>query len=188
MIISFIIKFSEVLSWQKHPLTIRHGNLEVPNILAKLPESFSRPSHHRLYEERHQKVKTTPTKRAPNWHHNRKNWPFGKTQQSRYKEFYPKETTALSTTRSPRLDISAVNQPTIEKIDWAQYSRMRAIEQINKSPNKEYKTAFSPSIHVMDGDDQMVTRVQGVGLVVKKKNRNRYEGKKMGHRSMIQAT
>jgi hypothetical protein len=55
------------------------------------------------------------------------------------------------------------NKPTIEKINWAQYSRLRNIQQLKHS----HKTAFSPTIQVLDGEDQMITNVKGVGLVVK---------------------
>ena len=142
--------FKVVFAWQRNELTIRHGNLEVPNILARLPERYTWPSYQQPQETKHtetpQKEREAPARRSPVQHH-------GHNKHKKY------------------------NQPTIEKIDWAQYSRLRNIEQINKSTNKEYRTAFSPSIHVMDGEDQMVTRVQGVGLVVKNSNRNRYKKK-----------
>ena len=69
------------------------------------------------------------------------------------------------------------NKPTIEKINWAQYSRLRNIQQLNQSPKHSHKTAFSPTIQVLDGEDQMITNVKGVGLVVKNSRVNMHQGR-----------
>merc|ERR1711892_163915 len=131
-------------------LTIRHGNLEVPNLLARLPHRYTWPDHQAKGNtetkiNQKARIKITPTKRL----------------STPYKSYHKHKTH---------------NKPTIEKINWAQYSRMRNLQHINQSPNHSHKTAFSPSIHVMDGDNQMITRVNGVGLVIKNKKGNMERG------------
>ena len=60
-------------------------------------------------------------------------------------------------------------KPRIEKINWRKYSLLRNIRNLNKSPL--HSAAFSPTIRVMDGNNQIITSRQGVGLVVNNKNR-----------------
>ena len=148
LIILIIIQGAEARNSRQ--LTIRHGNLEVPNLLARLPHRYTWPDHQAKGNtetkiNQKARIKITPTKRL----------------STPYKSYHKHKTH---------------NKPTIEKINWAQYSRMRNLQHINQSPNHSHKTAFSPSIHVMDGDNQMITRVNGVGLVIKNKKGNMERG------------
>ena len=139
-------------SRQAKQLTIRHGNLEVPNLLARLPQRYNWPQYQasgdtekKIYQNKRYKI--SPTKRTP----------------------------SLYKTKN-RYNMNTNNKLTIEKINWAQYSRLRNIQQLNQSPKHSHKTAFSPTIQVLDGEDQMITNVKGVGLVVKNSRVNMHQG------------
>ena len=122
-------------SWDSTDITIRHGNLEVPNILARLPDRLTWPKH----QERIQKT---------NENELLKYFPAQKLTAQEQKEY---------------------QKPRIEKINWRKYSLLRNIRNLNKSPL--HSAAFSPTIRVMDGNNQIITSRQGVGLVVNNKNR-----------------
>jgi hypothetical protein len=116
----------------------------VPNLLARLPQRYNWPQY-QASGETEKKI----------------------YQNERHKISPTKRPTSLYKTKS-RYNMNTNNRPTIEKINWAQYARLRNIQQLKHS----HKTAFSPSIQVIDGEDQMITNVKGVGLVMKNSRRN----------------
>ena len=131
------LKVTEAAVWGGIDETIRHGNLEVPNILARLPTMLTWPKN----QERKKKI-----------------------SENEILKYFPAQKLPVNRQINSK-------HPKIEKINWRDYSMMKNIRSLNRSPL--HSAAFSSPIEVRDGDNQVITSVQGVGLVVK--NRNRYE-------------
>ena len=151
--------------------TIRHGDLEVPNYLARLPNTHFTPTPHyhaNVVPYKH----VTEDLPSPTYTYNPPYNSYKKgpsVQQYNSFKKSPSVQPYNSFNKGPYVQPynsfkkSTSDRPTIEKINWAQYSRLKSIQAMNQ----EYKTAVSPSIQVLDGASQMITNVKGVGLVVK---------------------
>ena len=84
--------------------------------------------------------------------------PFAKTIVAPYRQYHPKKMSS---------SVTFPNKAVIEKMDWDRYSHLKSLQGIHHIPNKTYKTAYSPSIEVLDTRDQTIRSVNGVGIVVK---------------------
>jgi len=192
LLLSMLILYqgvSSTLERQPQHGTIRHGDLEVPNYLARLPNTHFTPTpQYQANVVPYKHVTEDLPSPTHTYSHTYDSFNKGPSVQP-YNSFNKGPSVQPFNSFNKGSSVQQYNsfkngpsdRPTIEKINWAQYSRLRGIQAMNR----EYKTAVSPSIQVLDGASQMITNVKGVGLVVKSDDQQKMMKWKTGNRNQL---
>jgi len=62
-------------------------------------------------------------------------------------------------------------KPSVQKIEWQHYKKYQDLQELNNAPYHQHsRTAYSPYIEVLDQPGQLLSNVQGTGLVLSSKN------------------